>query len=102
MTVQSAESRPITAFGSTGVEMVRCARSESVSVHYATFSAGGNLGRHPAARRQSFTVVAGTGWVAGGDAQRYPIGAGQTVTWEPGEEHESGTDSGMSVVIVEQ
>lgn len=102
MTPQSADSRSITAFGSSGVEMVRCLRSDGVSVHYATFSAGGRLGRHPATRRQSFTVVAGTGWVAGTDSERQAIAAGQTVIWEQGEEHESGSNSGMSAVIVEE
>jgi hypothetical protein len=30
-----------------------------------------------------------------------PISAGEAVLWEPGEEHESGSDEGMTVLVVE-
>lgn len=97
-----APSRSITEFASSHVDMTMCTRSDAASVHYAVFAPGGLLGRHPARRSQSFTVVTGTGWVAGTDGIRQPVSAGQGVTWEPGEEHESGTDVGMCVVIVEE
>lgn len=97
----SAPSRSITAYDSSGVNMTACARSEGVSVHHAIFAPGGLLGRHPATRRQSFTVVSGAGWVSGADGGRQAVSAGEGVIWEPGEEHESGTDDGMCVVIIE-
>jgi quercetin dioxygenase-like cupin family protein len=62
---------------------------------------GGVVGRHPAAGTQLFAVVSGTGWVSGGDGDRVPIRAGEAVVWEPGEEHESGSDEGMTALVVE-
>jgi hypothetical protein len=45
--------------------------------------------------------VAGSGWVSGGDGGREPIRTGEAVLWEPGEEHESGSDDGMTALVVE-
>jgi quercetin dioxygenase-like cupin family protein len=63
--------------------------------------AGGIVGRHPAASAQLFVVVGGSGWVSGADGLRIQISAGEAVLWEPGEEHESGSDEGMTVLVVE-
>ena len=48
-----------------------------------------------------FAVVRGTGWVSGGDGQREQISAGEAVLWEPGEQHESRSDEGMTVLVLE-
>ena len=63
--------------------------------------AGGVVARHPAAVSQLFAVLRGSGWVAGADGVRVPIGAGEAVLWEAGEEHESGSDEGLSALVVE-
>jgi mannose-6-phosphate isomerase-like protein (cupin superfamily) len=63
--------------------------------------AGGVLGRHPATAPQLFVAVRGSGWVSGGDGEREPIEAGEAVAWELGEEHESGSDEGMTAIVVE-
>src|SRR5258708_37087122 len=61
---------------------------------------GGVLCRHPAGTRQLLLVVAVEGWVsAGGD--RRPITVGQAAYWEPGEEHETTTDGGLTAFILE-
>ena len=62
---------------------------------------GGVVGRHPAVAAQLFVVVSGTGWVSGSDRDRVPIRAGEAVAWEPGQEHESGSDEGMTALVVE-
>ncbi len=62
---------------------------------------GGFIPRHPATGPQLFAVVEGSGWVSGDDGARLPIKAGQAALWEPGELHESATDKGMRVIIVE-
>jgi quercetin dioxygenase-like cupin family protein len=62
---------------------------------------GGVLGRHPTASHQLFAVVSGSGWVSGADGERAPVEAGDVVAWEPGEEHESGSDEGMRAIVVE-
>jgi quercetin dioxygenase-like cupin family protein len=65
------------------------------------FEPGGVVGRHPAGMTQLFAVIDGSGWVSGGDGERELIQAGQAVVWEPGEEHESGSDEGMKALVVE-
>jgi quercetin dioxygenase-like cupin family protein len=62
---------------------------------------GGVVGRHPAAVSQLFVVVRGSGWVSGADGEREPIEAGQAVLWDQGEEHESGSDTGMTALVLE-
>lgn len=63
--------------------------------------ADGVVGRHPAVGRQLFAVVAGSGWVSGADGRRRPIRAGYAALWEPDEEHEAGSDDGLTAVVVE-
>jgi quercetin dioxygenase-like cupin family protein len=63
--------------------------------------AGGLVGSHPAVGAQLFTVVRGSGWVSGADGLRKQISEGESVLWEAGEEHESGSDEGMTVLVVE-
>ena len=63
--------------------------------------AGGVLGRHPAPVDQIFVVVEGEGCVSGTDGERVSVTAGKAVYWEAGEEHESGTDSAMTAIVVE-
>jgi hypothetical protein len=91
-------------FGSHGVTMARqaiCDAVEGFAVEVARFHAGSLLGRHPTRLWQLFSVVAGSGWVSGPDGARRTIGPGEAVLWGPGEMHESGTEVGMTVVIVE-
>ena len=62
---------------------------------------GGVVARHPTVVGQLFLVVRGSGWVSGSDGDREEIDAGEAVLWEPGEEHESGSDDGMTALVVE-
>jgi gentisate 1,2-dioxygenase len=59
------------------------------------------VAEHPAASRQLFCVVAGSGWVSGPDGERVPIGAGRAAAWEAGERHAAGTDDGLTAVVLE-
>ena len=98
------ENGDITEYGSHGVHMREAARMKNVngfSVHLAQIARGGLLGRHPPRLWQLFAVTSGSGWVAAADGVRHAIEAGQAVMWSPGEEHESGSDEGMSVVITQ-
>jgi len=61
----------------------------------------GVVAKHPAAGFQLFAVVSGSGWVSGAGRGREPIAAGEAVVWDPGEEHESGSAEGMTVLVVE-
>ena len=91
--------REVTAPGSVSARVRRLTAGAHVVV--IEIEPGGVVARHPAGAFQLFTVVSGSGWVSGGDDEREPIGAGEAVVWEPGEEHESGSDEGMTVLVVE-
>jgi quercetin dioxygenase-like cupin family protein len=91
--------REVTAPGSVSALVRRLASTAHVVV--IEIGVGGVVARHPAVGAQLFVVVSGSGWVSGADGEREPIRAGEAVLWEPGEEHESGSDDGMTVLAVE-
>ncbi len=96
--------RDVADFGSRGVTAwphARLGAVEGAAVDVLTFEAGAVLGRHPTRLWQLFSVVHGAGWASGADGVRVPVVARDCVLWEPHEEHESGSDEGMVVVIVQ-
>lgn len=97
--VELAGQREIDRFESVAARVHRLAAEAHVVV--IEIGPGGTVGRHPAASQQLFAVVRGSGWVAGRDGEREPIAAGEAVLWEPGEEHESGSERGMTALVVE-
>jgi quercetin dioxygenase-like cupin family protein len=62
---------------------------------------GGRIARHPAVVPQILAVLEGEGHVSGGDGSFVPIAAGEAVFWSAGEEHETLTDSGLTVLVIE-
>jgi len=48
-----------------------------------------------------FLVVQGEGWVSGESDKRVFIKTGEAAYWEKGEWHESGTESGITAIIIE-
>jgi quercetin dioxygenase-like cupin family protein len=94
-----AGERPIMQFGSVSASVRGVTREGHAVV--IEIGPGGNLGRHPATVPQLFVVVSGSGWVSGADGERLAIAAGQAAVWEAGEEHESGSDDGMTALVVE-
>ena len=97
--IELSGERDVTAPGSASARVRRLAAEAHVVV--IEVAPGGVVGRHPAGAAQMFAVVRGTGWVSGDDRERAPITAGEAVLWEHGEEHESGSDKGMTVLVVE-
>ncbi len=97
--VELAGAREVTAAGSVSARVRRLAADAHVVV--IEVGAGGLVARHAAIGQQLFAVVSGSGWVSGGDGRREPIDAGEAVLWEQGEEHESGSEVGMTVLVVE-
>lgn len=65
------------------------------------FGPGGIIDRHVAGFGQLFVVVAGSGWVAGGDGVRRPVAPGDVAYFARGEEHAKGSDTGMTAVMVQ-
>jgi quercetin dioxygenase-like cupin family protein len=97
------ELHEIQEWSSEGVRMQELLRRDDPArrTHIAHFDAGSVLGRHVASLWQLFAVMSGSGWVAGEDRVRYSCVAGDTFIWSPGESHESGSDLGMTVAIVQ-
>jgi quercetin dioxygenase-like cupin family protein len=97
--VELAGEREVTAPGSVSARVRRLAPEAHVVA--IEIGRGGLVARHPAVVAQLFVVVRGSGWVSGGDGERQAVRAGEAVLWEPGEEHESGSDEGMTALVVE-
>lgn len=62
---------------------------------------GGQVGEHDAMTSQLFCVVAGAGWVSGGDGVRVPIGPFEAAWWVPGERHAAGSEDGLVAIVIE-
>jgi len=50
---------------------------------------------------QLFLVVQGEGWVRGESPETRSITTGYAAFWEKDEWHESGTESGMTAIVIE-
>lgn len=72
-----------------------------VRVQVMHLPAGGLIGRHATTTLQLFAVVVGSGWVSGSDGRRRDLRAGWAALWTKGEEHEAGSESGLTAVCVE-
>ena len=62
---------------------------------------GGSIGPHEAGFGQLFLVVAGAGWVCGGDGVRQAVGIGRGVFIARGEIHAKGSDTGLTAIMVQ-
>lgn len=87
---------PITAFDSRASLAPLMRQTDVARAIVMHLPPDGVVGSHEATTHQLFCVVAGEGWVAGADDVRVPIR-----TWQAGERHTSGTESGMVAVVVE-
>lgn len=56
---------------------------------------------HPAVSEQVFLVLEGEGWVEGANGQRKKIRAGEAAYWRNGENHQSGSDRGLTALLIE-
>ena len=98
-------SSTLSSFSSTGVTLRTLGRvqqpAEGFAVDLVEFAARSRIGRHPTRLWQLLAVVSGDGWAAGPDGHAVPLGPGEAVLWEPGEEHASVSSGGMVAVIVQ-
>ena len=94
--------REITNFDSKHAIFSRIIQHKK-SVHIGCFHIGaeGVVGSHPATVHQLFLVLSGQGWVVGKEGVKYHIQAGRAAYWEPEEIHESGSEEGMTVIVIE-
>jgi quercetin dioxygenase-like cupin family protein len=94
--------KPIDRYRSTGFLLSPVVHlfGEAV-VNCAYLEVNGVIGYHQAAASQLFLVMQGEGWVRGESSERIHIQSGQAAYWESGEWHESGTETGMTAIIIE-
>jgi quercetin dioxygenase-like cupin family protein len=93
---------PISGFGSLAATAVPLTLPDGEAhVVCIRLGAGGILGRHPAPVDQLFVVIEGEGWASGPDGERVPVAAGTAIHWAAGEEHEAGSDAGLTAIVVE-
>jgi mannose-6-phosphate isomerase-like protein (cupin superfamily) len=94
--------QPIDRYGSTGAAFGRIAGLGGAGqVGCIHLEPGGALGRHPAPIPQMFCVIDGEGQVSGTDGIFHTIEAGQAACWDAGESHESSTETGMTIIVIE-
>jgi quercetin dioxygenase-like cupin family protein len=95
--------KSIDAYESSGFVISKLVHlHDEADIKCAYLSPNGVIGYHQTTKEQLFVVVQGEGWVRGEipESQR-PIKAGQAAFWEEGEWHESGTETGMVVILIE-
>ena len=70
-------------------------------VYCVRIEPGGTIGPHEAGFGQLFLVVAGSGWVSGGDGVPRPLGVGWGAFIPRGEVHAKGSDTGLTAIMVQ-
>lgn len=93
---------PITLYQSHGAHALALADGRGEGhVYSLRFAPDGVIGPHEATFGQLFLVVAGSGWVSGGDGVARSLGVGQGALIGRGEVHAKGSDTGMSAIMVQ-
>lgn len=95
-------ARRVTEYDSHGTRWHLLPSSDSAArIGLMHYSPGAILGMHPAGIDQLFVVVSGSGWVKTGEGEPETIAEFEAVLWKAGEAHESGSDVGMTAVIIQ-
>lgn len=98
----AAGHEPITLYQSHGAHALPLADGRGEGhVYCIRFAPGGAIGPHEATFGQLFLVVAGSGWVSGGDGVTRSLGVGQGAVIGRGEVHAKGSDIGMTAIMVQ-
>lgn len=92
----------ITHFNSQNIRMSHLfSGANGIHIIVAYIQPDGVIGYHQAASNQLFCVIKGSGWVRDEHSERITISEGQAAYWKVGEWHESGSPTGMTVLILE-
>ena len=97
-----AGHEPISLYQSHGASALPLADGRGDGhVYCIRFAPGGAIGPHEANFGQLFLVLAGSGWVSGGDGVARPLGMGQAALIGRGEVHAKGSETGMTALMVQ-
>ena len=91
--------RTIDKFGSRGFTIGTLCPDAYVAA--ARLEPNGRIGRHPAVDDQCLLVLEGRATVSGEGGSVVEIKVGQAALWAAGEDHETRTDDGARVLIIE-
>lgn len=98
--MEPAKAHAVETYGSQAFTLTHIAAGKARLSH-AVLAPGGCIGRHPATQQQLLLVIEGGGEVSGDNGVFHPIAAGQAALWQPGEEHETRSEGGLTALIFE-
>lgn len=89
-------------FGSVKTLIAKAVALEpEASVNLAYIRPAERIGYYQEAAPQLFLLVEGAGWIRNEFDEVFPVKAGQAIFWDQNEWHESGSETGMTAVIIE-
>ncbi|GKU79177.1 cupin [Paenibacillus sp. L3-i20] len=92
----------IISYKSSGADYTKIVKhNKQIQIGCIYIGQEGIVGLHKAPVNQLMLVVSGQGWVSGEEGIRYKIMPGQAAFWQRGECHESGSHTGMTVIVIE-
>ncbi|MFJ7666225.1 cupin domain-containing protein [Lysinibacillus sp. NPDC097195] len=74
---------------------------EPTSIGFIYIEAGGVVGLHEAPVPQLFIVIEGEGWVCDENGGKQHVKKGDGVFWKMGQAHQSGSDKGLTALVIE-
>jgi len=74
---------------------------EPANIGFIYIEPGGVVGMHEAPVPQLFIVIQGEGWICGEDKEKVIIKTGDGVLWQTGEAHESGSETGLTALVIQ-
>jgi quercetin dioxygenase-like cupin family protein len=101
LSLEGFPSRPNDSHGSKGFSVGAIGLTADAHLVVVRLKAGGVIGRHPAQGRQLLAVLVGDAIVSGSYGDPVVIGPGQAAVWEPYEEHETRSETGLTAFVVE-
>jgi quercetin dioxygenase-like cupin family protein len=101
VSLEGYPGRPIDAHGSVGFSVGAFGLTADAHLVVVRLRPGGVIGRHPAQGRQLLAVLVGEAIVSGSYGDPVAIGPGQAAVWEPYEEHETRSETGLTALVVE-
>jgi len=97
-----AAGKEIEQFGSVKAIISKILHLESeAEISSVYIRPNGKIGYHRAMTPQLFLLVQGAGWIRGENDEKLTVQEGQAIFLEQGEWHESGSETGMTAVIIE-
>ncbi len=89
-------------FGSVKAIIARAVQLDNEAKVNAVYLHPNNIISHPQTLTQGlFLIAEGEGWVKSKPDEKLVVRQGQAIFWEIDESHESGTETGMTAVIIE-